>query len=202
MPDKNSESVLFLYEGATEIEFYSKIFKKYLPRRKIMIDHSNLGGVHNLNQKVKRKILRYLAKKKEANSIHVIIAHDREGRRYKKSALNLELLLSDEEIMITGRVTNIREIIATQDIESWFFKDIEGIYRFLKVPKSKRSNKYKNSEAWNNRDLSKLFHRFNRHYQKGSRVEGFVSKLDLEKIYNKTPELTEIIAYIKNLISD
>jgi len=83
-----------------------------------------------------------------------------------------------------SRISSINEIVATQDLESWFFYDLEGIYSYLQVPKAKRNlSAYNNIEATNNRILSELFHRFDKHYQKGKRVEGFLKKLDFKKIY-------------------
>lgn len=202
MPSQNPESILFLYEGDTDFEFYSKVFALFLPKRKIRFAHSNLKGIHNINSKVKRKILGYLDKKKGGNFIHIIVAHDREGKKQKKSELKLELLLSDPEIMNAGRVSNIIEVIATQDIESWFLKDIEGVYKYLKVPKKKRRKKFSNTEYYNNKDLSKFCHQHNGHYQKGTKASGLIYKLDIVKIYRKTPELVQMVKYILSLIKD
>ena len=60
----NQNSVLFLYEGETEREFYYKLFEANLDARKIRIAKSNLHGIWNLNKKVKNKIKSFLADKK------------------------------------------------------------------------------------------------------------------------------------------
>ena len=78
--------------------------------------------------------------------------------------------------------------------------DLEGIYQFLKSPKAKRNmNAYNNVESTNNRVLSSLFHRFDKHYQKGKSVKGFVSHLNIEKIINSSQELRDAIAFITAL---
>jgi hypothetical protein len=196
----NPNSILFLYEGETEKEFYEKIFDIYLPKRKIKIIKSNLYGVHNINKKVRNKILRFLDDKKDQDQIHVLVAYDREGTRNVPSNLNPDILKKKFVSHKNSRIASINEVIATQDLESWLFNDIEGIYNFLRIPKTERKvNRFNNIEATNNRTLSKLFHRYNKHYQKGRRIEGFLNHLNIEKIYNCTPQLKKMMKLITSL---
>jgi hypothetical protein len=198
----NPNSLLFLYEGETEIEFYNKIFNIYLPARSLRIHKHNLRGIYSINKKVRNCIHEFLVNKNYAdcNNITVVVAHDREGPDYIESTLNLELLRSDFIKKRKSRIIQITEIIATQDLESWFFHDLDGIYNYLKTPKSKRSiSNYTNTKSLNNKDISFLFHRFNNHYQKGSRVDGFIDHLDIRKIFNNVPELQEFIQLILTL---
>jgi hypothetical protein len=193
----NPNSVLFLYEGETEKEFYDKIFALKLPSRKIQINKANLHGIYKINKKVRNKINDYLKLPKfiEYKSISVIVAHDREGTREIESCFNIDLIKKD--FAKNKRIKNIIEIIATQDLESWLLHDIEDIFIYLGVPKKERNKeKYKNVEAYDNKHLSTLFHRYGNHYQKGKRVEGFLTKLNLDIIYSKTPELQELIRHI------
>ncbi len=197
----NKNSILFLYEGETEEEFYKTIFEKYIPKRLIRRNFGNLKGVYNLNKKVDGKIESYLYNEtfSDCKHIHVFVAYDREGTRDKLSSLNIKLL-QEKFITKKSRITAIHEIIATQDLESWFFNDLEGIYSFLEVPKTKRNLKaYPNIEATNNYKLSELFHRYNKHYQKGKKAQGFISKLNIDSIIEKTAELKEAIEKIKSL---
>ena len=201
----NPNSILFLYEGETEKEFYDILFDKYLPNRKIRINKANLFGIYSINEKVKNKITAYLSNKdfSKYKNISVIIAHDREGTRDVESCLNIDLLIKEFVKIKKPRIKEIKEIIATQDLESWLFFDIDNIYKHLKVPLKERNTKnYLNVESKNNTDLSTLFHKYGKHYQKGSKVEGFLLKLNFDKIYNKTPELQELINYIKSLIKE
>ncbi len=200
MPVPNPNSILFLYEGETELEFYRKIFDLYIPKRKIQIRSKNLEGIRKINKKVKNAIFSYLDNYSERNKIHVLIAHDREGTRDTPSCFNARLLHQELKNKNIKRIVCIKEIIATQDIESWFFNDIIGIYKFLKVPRSQRNLKsYSNTESTNNRTLARLFYRYNKYYYKGKRVEGFINNLDIEKIYNSTPDLQKGIKYIISL---
>jgi hypothetical protein len=197
----NPNSLLFLYEGETEAEFYQKIFNDYIPKRKIRRNYSNLKGIFSLNDKVKSKIESYLQNDSslQCNKIHVFIAFDRDGPRGTETTLDIRYL-RNKYIFQESRISSINEIIATQDIESWFFHDLEGIYKYLRVPKAKRNlNAFNNIEATNNRVLSTLFHRFDRHYQKGKKVEGFLNALDIDKIFNNVKELKDSVMAINRL---
>lgn len=197
----NAHSILFLYEGDTEKEFYNKILTQNLPPRSIRIERGNLHGVYSLDIKVENKINSYLdsEKYKDCKNIHVFVAYDREGIRTKKSALNISLL-QKKFITKKSRVKSINEVIATQDLESWFFYDLEGIYRYLRVPVSERNiDKYSNPEKMHNRILSALFHKHNKHYQKGKKAEGFIDYLDLNLIRDSVVELGEFIKILKSI---
>lgn len=190
----NPKSILFLYEGETEGEFY-KLFFDSLPQRKIRINPGNLKGVYGLNDKVRSKIASYLQNSsyKTCNEIHVFIAYDREGGRNVQSMLDKDSLINEFVKPKKSRVIEINEIIATQDLESWFFHDLDGIYRFLGTPAAKRNlNAFPNVEATNNYVLSDLFHRNKKHYQKGRKVEGFLKSLDMNLIYSKVEELKHV----------
>lgn len=199
---KNPNSILFLYEGETEEDFYKKIFKKFIPERAIRHNFGNLKGIYNVTEKVGNKIKSYLDNKSflDCNDIHVFVAIDREGERSQPPMLRLTEL-KKKFIYAGSRIKNIHPLIATQDLEAWFFHDLEGIYRHLQVPvKQRRKNAYPNKDKLNNRILSELFHRYKKHYQKGRRVAGFVDNLDLDIIYRNVPELHDAIAEIQKLI--
>jgi hypothetical protein len=201
MIESNPNSLLIIYEGETEAEFYKKIFEDKVPARKIRRNYGNLKGNFSINKKTIDKIQSYLENNqfKSLKNIHVFIAYDRDGPREKETQLDIDYLRG-QFIYKRSRIKSINEIIATQDLESWFFHDIEGIYTYLRVPKRKRKyNAYNNVEATNNRILSELFHRYNKHYQKGRRVEGFLNHLDLNKIFNKVIELNDAVVTINNL---
>lgn len=202
MPKKiNPNSLLFLYEGETEDEFYKKIFSDYVPSRKIRRNYGNLKGIYSLNDKVESKIESYLKNDSytSCKKIHVFVAYDREGSREIKTLLNLKFL-RNKYIYKGSRISSINEIVATQDLESWFFHDLEGIYKYLKVPKAQRNlHAYNNVEATNNRILASLFHRFDNHYQKGKRAHGLVNQLDIDKIFNNVQELKDAITIINKL---
>lgn len=199
--NRNPHSILFIYEGETEGEFYSKIFEDHLPQRTIQIHKGNLKGVFSLDNKVRNKIQTYLLSDKfvKCKSIHVFVAYDREGDINTEPILDIEKL-KREFIVDKSRVKSINQVIATQDLESWFYHDMPGIYKYLRVPKTERKlDVHPNVNATHNRMLSQFFHRYKKHYQKGRRAEGFIDDLDLKKIIGKVVELQEMIKQISDL---
>ena len=68
-------------------------------------------------------------------------------------------------------------------LESLFFIDIDGIYKFVRAKKSLRKpSKYRNYRKLTHCDLSAVFKQFGHEYHKGVRCKGLVAALDLEKI--------------------
>ncbi len=196
--NQNPKSFLFLYEGYTEKEFYDKIFDAYLPKRKIRIHKYNLKGIgNNLNKKVRRRIHGFLTDKRKTQEteVYIIIAYDREGTRAIDTLLNIDKLRTEFITQKKSRIKGISEIVATQDLESWFFHDMNGIYNYLKVPKKSRTLVISDVEKTNNRVLAQLFRKHNRIYQKrGKACAGFIASLDLDMIYRKSTDLKKAIA--------
>lgn len=197
----NPKSILLLYEGETEGEFYRRIINLRIPPRTIRISYSNLKGITtNINNKVLGKIFKYLSTNEGEDQIFVFVAVDREGDRSNDSPLDLGRL-KKEFSKETVRVADVIEIIATQDIESWFLLDIDSVFNYLRVPQIKRNpGKYSNVESFNNRDLSNLFRQHNRVYLKGRHVGNFLDNLDLHRIYNNSRDLREGIDEMLKLI--
>jgi hypothetical protein len=103
--------------------------------------------------------------------------------------------LIDENI---EEVLSIDAIIAIQQIESWFFYDIGGIYSFLRVPKAQRKLKaYKPPERYGYKELQRLFERFGKTYSKGKRAGNFIDHLDLGVIVDNCKELQRGIERIR-----
>lgn len=198
---KNTNSVLFLYEGDTEAEFYKRVFDIYVPSRSIRITRANLNGVYSLEGKVENKIKSYLVNPsfRDCENIHVIIAYDREGERHVNPLLDLKSL-KKQFLTKKARIKTINQVVATQDLESWFFHDMSGIYAYLRASKKQRIHTvYPNVEKAHNRILSDLFHKHDKHYQKGKRAEGFIEALNLEKIVDSVSELQELILILRGL---
>ncbi len=197
----NPNSILFLYEGETEREFYNILFQTCVEQRSIRITKSNMHGVGNINKKVKKKIAAFLDDKKSMgqNKITVIVAHDRDGDRATESKLNV-MGLKEQFCLKKSRVEDIWEVIATKDLETWLFHDVEGLFDFLNIPQKKRNYaKYLNVESLNNVSLSSLFRTCDKLYLKGDKAEGLLLKLDIRKILAKVPELQDLVVQINSL---
>jgi hypothetical protein len=186
------ESALIYLHGDTEEEFFKKVFDKYLKgvRRHI----KNIKGD---NRKVLSNTAYFLSGHSNVY-VRVYCFLDRESR-YGTPPLNegnlIKIFHSDPRF--EKRVLSCNVIIATQMIESWFFYDIEGIYRYLKVPRRERhTSKYSPPERFSCYDLSKLFARYGKAYIKGKKCACFVDHLDIDRIHRNCQNLRDGIALI------
>lgn len=199
-PKLNPNSLVFFYEGYTEEEFYDNIFKLFIPLRNLRIKKINLKGIFNINSKVIGRTNQYLDDHTKETQINIIIACDREGVRSKPPILNLKLLR--QYFKKEGRIKSVSSIIATQDLESWFFYDYNGICQFLRIAKkSRNARNFKNTEGLNNRDLAQLFRKHGKlYFKRGRRVQGFIAALDLKLIVDSCKDLKNGIDRINALI--
>ena len=179
---------LIFLEGDTEKEFADKLFPKYLDKtpRKVM----NLHGNININNKIFDKVANFISNNADT-LVRVYCFIDREHRTHNPP-LDIAFIKSEfkAKSVFQGRVISTHRIVATQMIESWFFYDIEGIYKFLSVPHKNRDNsKYKPPEKFTANDLARLFSRYGKSYIKGKRCANLIEHLDTDKIYKQCTEL-------------
>ena len=112
----------------------------------------------------------------------VFICLDRESR-YGLAPIDFDTVR--QELKSCGGISfkNIDLFEAVQDIESWFFHDIEGIFQHLRLDRAHRiPQKYRPVERLNNVDMSNLFKLAGREYRKGFASQNFTDGLDLQKI--------------------
>jgi len=184
----HKEVALIFVEGDTEKEFYTKLAESYLHGiSKAII---NLHGIYNVHRNVLGKTEAFLHQHSDV-TVRIYCCIDRESRDYNPPLDIDDLRSTLKEQRDFSRVLSADAIIATQMIESWFFYDIEGVYKFLKVPRNLRSStKFTPPEKFTHLDLSKLFARFGKTYIKGRKCANFINNLDLGKIYGSCNELT------------
>lgn len=182
------ELALIYVEGDTEEEFFKKLFVKYLrgmPRKTI-----NLNGNFSIYNKILDKTL-FIIRNKRSIMVRIFCFIDRESRDHNPP-LSISILRRriKDTPELKKRVLSADLILATQMIESWFFHDIEGIYKFLKTPRHERTpNKYRPVERFSANDLSRLFTRYRKVYIKGKKGHNFANHLDIDKIFNACDEL-------------
>jgi len=191
---------LLLTEGDTDEIFYNRIKDDFLTGCRITVE--NIHGLYNINLKIMSRIVDY-SKKHEDEIIRVYCCLDRESRYGQVPEFDVKIItkyVKDENIK---KILSINSIIATQQIESWFFYDIDGIYVFLNVPKSRRKpTSFKPPERFGYKHLQRLFERYNKTYTKGKRAEYFINQLDVNKIASNCNELREGIELIKSQSND
>ncbi|MDH3975421.1 MAG: DUF4276 family protein [Deltaproteobacteria bacterium] len=196
---KLQEVSLFFVEGETEIEFYTKEIARHFPTLKKRI--INLHGNSNIHRKVLGKAFDFINKNKEY-VIRIFCCVDRESRDHNPPLDINELSKSIcENPLLEKHVISVDKVIATQMIESWFFYDIEGIYRYLRAPRKERNpSKYQPPEKYTHIDLSKLFERYGKTYIKGKKCKYFIDNLDIIRIYNECQELKDGIKLVEKRI--
>lgn len=191
---------LLLAEGSTDEVFYKKVIASNLMGYRATI--RDLHGLRNINAKVIDQVVSYIHTHKD-EVIRVYCCLDRESRYGEVPGFDIKKIkkyIQDENL---NSVLSINLIRATQQIESWFFYDIVGIYVYIKVPKSKRRlNAFRPPERFGYRDLQRLFERYGKTYTKGNRAESFINKLDIKKIVCNCTELREGIQVIQSQAED
>lgn len=200
MSRSNPNSLLFLYEGETEGEFYTRIFSENIPKGIFKRTQKNLKGSKGISKKVQIAILSFLDEQNYADRmfVHVVVAYDRDGPSSKPGELNLEMLRR-EFVYPESRIISIEEIVATTELESWLFIDVNGILNFLGAPVRKLNlSRYNNHESFDSADLSKLFRVYKkRSYQKKrKKIVGFIDSLDTKKIFENCEELRDGVKLI------
>lgn len=182
------KAVLFLYEGESEGEFYPQIFRTKLTPRGVKFSKCCLKGNFNINAKVANAIDNFLARNENVD-LHVFVALDRDKPKPTPPPINVLGIIKQ---VGSDRLIDVELIIATRDFESWLFIDIENVYKYLRVPKSKRvPQKFQNWENLCHLDMARLFKQFGQEYRKGRRVNGLIAELNLENIYNSCTELRD-----------
>ncbi len=194
-PAGQKEVALFFVEGDTEEEFYSILFKDYLPA--IPKSVINLKGIYNIHRKVLGKTEAFLHRHND-KVIRVYCCIDRESREHNPPLDIEELRTSFKANKGFKRVLSADAIIATQMLESWFFHDMEGIYKFLRVPNKERNpTKFSPPEKFTHIHLAKLFERYGKTYIKGHKCANFISNINIDDIYKKCRELRDGLELIK-----
>jgi len=197
----SSKPVSFLIlEGDTEQIFYSIIRDKFL--RNIQIELRNIRGQGNINKDILREIFKYTYNN-PGDRVRAYCCIDAEKLKTSATPFELELIRNKARERNMAHVLSIDGILADPDIESWFFYDIEGIYKFLGAKRSQRNiRKYSNVSKLGKKDLHQLFGRFKEEYFSGNRAKHFINNLNIENIVSKCKELSEGIKLIRSQAND
>ncbi len=182
---------LILLEGETEEEFFKALGDLYL--KGIPKTYKNMRGNFNVNNKIVDKIIQFSTDNpgKEFD-VYICVDQEREG----DPAYNEEFVF--QETSTIGSCLEINGVIANIMMESLFFIDIDGLYKFLRTPNNRRNaKKYTGFRKLTHRDLTRLFKQNKKMYHKGRRCQSLVNNIDLNKIYNTAEEIKYFIDNIK-----
>jgi len=187
---------LLLVEGATDEIFFRRVKALYLADCRATV--KDLEGLFNINAKVINSVGSYCRSHRDER-VRVYCCFDRESRYGEVPGFDMRGI---EQYIRKENVTSvlILDLVkATKQIESWFFYDIHGIYKFLRAPKTQRNtDAFKPPERFGYRDLQHLFERYGKTYTKGRRAANFINHLNFEKIVSQCQELQAGIELIKS----
>lgn len=170
--------VAFFVEGPTEIEFYKAIIntirkvsaKPYSCKFKWI----DLQGIGNYKCSALKQF-NTLKEKNPDSAITVVMCIDTDVfETSKRPPINKKAV---QETLISAGAHKAFYICASKSIEDWFLSDYEGVRRYLgsrtpaKRPKGIGQNVLKD-----------LFRSSGKMYIKGKKVDGFIEKLDIQKI--------------------
>lgn len=171
--------ITIFVEGETEMEFYTKLVD-YIKKQKgyrfhCEIEYKNLKGIGEF----KRKLANYFKNK---------ICVDYKDYRHKVALCydtdvfkDTSLKTADWEIverkLYKYGADEIVHIRADRSIEDWFWLDLEGLRKYLKLPKDYR---FKKRSGYKN--FVKLFDKAGKSYKKGKKCAGLINALSMETI--------------------
>lgn len=174
---------IIFVEGDTEVLFYKRAKAKWYHTKATKVD--NLGGNFSCNQKILERSERFHEKYVQNGNFEnlvISICMDTDSRVGK---CPVDLNLIKNELAVLG-IADVELFEAVQDIESWFFHDLEGILKFLRASKKTNKSRYNPVERLNHRDLSALFSANDKKYRKGQASQHFIDNLDLDVIRTRS----------------
>jgi hypothetical protein len=191
---------LLVLEGDTEEIFYPIVQSRFL--HGIRVAMRNLKGRGNVNKDVLSEMFKYTYNNRN-DFVRAYCCVDTERQKQSATPFDLDYVREQARVrQITG-LLGIDAILADPDIESWFFYDVDGIYKFLSAKKSQRSTRrYRNPKKLCKRDLQELFTRFRKVYSPGHRAAHFINSLSVEKIVSQCKVLRDGVELIQSQADD
>lgn len=182
---------LLLVEGPTEAIFYGRVKAGFLAACPCVIEC--VTGLYDVNNKV----LQALEARHDPRPVRAYCCLDRESRYAPTPEFDLDFIRGALTERGVSNVLSVDSVIATQMIESWFFHDIAGIYRFLRVPTPQRNLKaFAPVERFGVADLKALFRRHGKMYREGERARHFIESLNIRAIHDACQTLRQAVETI------
>lgn len=177
--------MLIVTEGETDEEFYKKLLNHIKVISKVprfpfnSIDFVCAKGIGNLQNKIVNIIRSRLFNSEETIETEktIVLCYDLDVFEYNQNPpIDREQVIKD--IKSLGKCKIIK-IEAKNMIEDYFLIDFEGIRKYLRLKPNYRL-KLSGYEG-----LKKMFRDGGKTYFKGEKVEGFIEKLNLGKIFSE-----------------
>lgn len=171
--------VVIFVEGETEEAFYQCV--KNIIRLRLggsfdcKVELKNVKGISNYKKKVSRIFSKQIIPKYPGHQLDVILCYDTDVFELsQKPPVDWHDVKKDLKKYGARKVELVG---AKKSIEDWFLKDIDGIIKYLRLPKSTIASGESGAK-----ELEKLFKKANKIYIKGKKSAGFVEALDVEYI--------------------
>ncbi len=181
--------VLFV-EGDTELEFYKKVVEN--ARKKHPTGHfdtniayRNVKGVGGFKNIALRKFEKDIKKKYgEDCEYTVVLCHDSDVFEFApRPPIRWEELKKE---MMTCGAAKVFIVKAVHSIEDWFLCDVQGLLKFLRLSQSTKVSGKNGCEK-----IQRLYKKADKVYIKGTRSNGMIERLDIERISNEVKDQLE-----------
>lgn len=170
--------VALFVEGPTEIEFYKAVIKHIHDQMNIPFscefEWIDMHGIGNYKNDALRKY-NFIRKKHEGKDVFPILCIETDVFELtKKPPIDKAAVKAS---LLEAGAPEVVFVEAKHSIEDWFLTDFEGVISYLRLPRDTKRPPGKGQTA-----LKALFVRAKKVYVKGSRTEGFISKLNIPQI--------------------
>ncbi len=187
--------VVIFAEGPTEVEFYKAVVIKARELMKVsypcQIEYVDMKGIGKYKKDALRKFNNIKSKKPNCE-FYLFLCIDNDVFEYsKKPPINRQEV---KQSLLDAGAKDVTYIVARQSIEEWFLCDLDGVLSYLRLPKNTKRPSGNGQEA-----LKSLFLKKSKVYSKGSKVDGFIEKLNIQKIIKSCCSSLKPLCRILNL---
>ena len=190
-----AETVVVIFvEGDTEVDFYKKLVaylrEKSGGRLRCKVDVKNVKGVGRYQSKVCRIFEKTIKVQYPGCKYKIALCYDSDVFEFsRKPPVDWAEIT---KLLKSKGADEVRLVKAVRSIEDWFLYDLEGLRKFLKLPKKSKMTGYTGQKG-----LEKLFLKANKTYIKGVRCNGLIEALDLDVIIPKIEnEINQIVGLL------
>lgn len=176
-----SKCLVLFVEGETEIEFYKAVVahaRNMHPNKRFdtNIEYKNVKGVGGFKSNALRKFVKEVKPKYGEDTIYtVMLCSDTDVFEFSsKPPIKWDEI---EQALLGNGAKKVFHIKAKRSIEDWFLYDVDGIIKFLRLPKN---TKVSGKSGYDK--LQSLYKRASKVYYKGIKSNGMIEKLDINKI--------------------
>ena len=174
-----ADKIIALFvEGPTEIEFYKAVVNFIRKQNNAPFEYEfkwlDMKGIGNYKDDALRKF-NNVKRAYPSASIFAMLCIDTDAFEFsRKPPIDKSRV---KRALEKAGAAKVYYIEAKHSIEDWFLTDLAGVLTYLNLPRETRRPSGSGQSA-----LKQLFYKANRVYVKGTRAEGLIAKLSIQKI--------------------